>query len=137
MKKLQSLLLVLLLIFFCFFFASSQPEISEDREETSSIQVDDTFDSLTWRNNHTKVSGIYVTGPTAGTQRMDEIINLVNETELNTIVLDVKDDNGNISFEMNNAYAIEIGACIPYIKDINALLKQLKDNNIYVIARVP
>ncbi|MBE5917020.1 MAG: sugar fermentation stimulation protein [Pseudobutyrivibrio ruminis] len=137
MKKLQSLLLVLLLIFFCFFFASSQPEISEDIEEISSIQEDDTFDPLTWKNNHTKVRGIYVTGPTAGTQRMDEIINLVNETELNTIVLDVKDDNGNISFEMNNAYALEIGACIPYIKDINALLKQLKDNNIYVIARVP
>ena len=37
-----------------------------------------------------KVRGIYVSGPMAGTAGMDELIRLVDETELNALVIDVK-----------------------------------------------
>lgn len=90
-----------------------------------------------WKENHPKVRGIYITGPTAGTERMDDIIQLINDTELNAIVLDVKDDFGNVTFSMDNDLVAQTNACIPYISDINALLKKLKDNDIYVIARIP
>ena len=93
--------------------------------------------STDWKKNHPKVKGIYITGPTAGTERMEDIIQLINDTELNAIVLDVKDDFGNVTFKMDNEMVQDTDACIPYIPDIEALLKELKDNNIYVIARIP
>ncbi|SFH78094.1 hypothetical protein SAMN04487830_10829 [Pseudobutyrivibrio sp. OR37] len=111
--------------------------ISGEEPALAACPVEDDFSLSSYKNNHVKVKGIYITGPTAGTERMDEIIQLINDTELNAIVLDVKDDNGNISFKMDNNDAIETGACIPYISDINQLMKKLKDNNIYVIARIP
>ena len=89
-----------------------------------------------WKENHPKVHGIYVTGPTAGTDRMDELIELINNSDLNAIVLDVKDDAGNISFHIDNEDTDATDACIPYIQDIDSLLTELKDNDIYVIARI-
>ena len=41
---------------------------------------------------HPLVRGIYVTGPAAGSERMDELIALLDDTELNTMVIDVKND---------------------------------------------
>ena len=38
----------------------------------------------------TKVKGIYVTGPKAGSAGMEDLIRLVDETELNAMVIDVK-----------------------------------------------
>ena len=107
-------------------------------EEDSTTYVEDTEINIdNWKENHTKVKGIYVTGPTAGSQRMDDIITLINDTELNAIVLDVKDDAGNITFMMDNEYVKSTDACIPYIKDIEGLLAKLHDDDIYVIARIP
>lgn len=40
--------------------------------------------------DRTKVKGIYVTGPKAGSAGMEELIGLVDETELNAMVIDVK-----------------------------------------------
>ncbi len=100
-----------------------------DEEVTNPIDL--------WKDSHPKVRGIYVTGPTAGTDKMNDIIDMINSTELNAIVLDVKDDWGNITFSMDNEMAQSIDACIPYISDIDALMKKLKANDIYVIARIP
>lgn len=44
-----------------------------------------------------KVKGIYVTGNVAGSERMDDLIALVDATELNTMVIDVKNDEGEIT----------------------------------------
>lgn len=40
--------------------------------------------------DRTKVKGIYVTGPKAGSTGMEDLIGLVDETELNAMVIDVK-----------------------------------------------
>ena len=42
--------------------------------------------------DRTKVKGIYVTGPKAGSAGMEDLIGLVDETELNAMVIDVKND---------------------------------------------
>ena len=39
-----------------------------------------------------KVKGIYVTGPTAGSKRMKEMVDLITSTDMNAMVLDVKND---------------------------------------------
>lgn len=50
----------------------------------------------------TKVKGIYVTGPKAGSGGMEDLIRLVDETELNAMVIDVKNDEGNLTFRLTN-----------------------------------
>ena len=142
MKRLISAGIIALFLILCFTYSIKCPKVVGDPKVTELADISDEsssndFSLAKYKENHPKVRGIYVTGPTAGTERMDDIIKLINDTELNAIVLDVKDDNGNISFNMDNPDVIETGACIPYIHDIKALMKKLKDNNIYVIGRIP
>lgn len=83
------------------------------------------------------VKGIFVTGHTAQSPRMDELITLIEETELNAMVIDVKDDNGFMLYyseaaERYNPIANEHY----YVEDIVSLIKRLKEKNIYLIARI-
>lgn len=96
--------------------------------------------------DRTKVKGIYVTGPKAGSTGMEELIGLVDETELNAMVIDVKNDEGNVTFRLTNEEITEnipvldqiseMQAGVHYIRDIQALMQELKDHNIYTIARI-
>ncbi len=89
-----------------------------------------------WKTDHEKVRGIYVTGPMAGSAGMDELIALVDETELNAMVIDVKNDDGNITYQMDLESAKNMGACIGYISDMEGLMQKLKEHQIYTIARI-
>lgn len=82
-----------------------------------------------------KVRGIYVTGPMAGSANMDNLIALVDETQLNSMVIDIKDDQGNITYKMDLS-ANDIGADKGYISDMEGLMEKLKEHHIYTIARI-
>lgn len=94
----------------------------------------------------TKVKGIYVTGPKAGSTGMEDLIRLVDETELNAMVIDVKNDEGNVTFRLTNDEIIqdipvldrvaEMEAGMRYIRDIQSLMQELKEHDIYTIARI-
>lgn len=83
-----------------------------------------------------KVKGIYVTGPTAGSERLEELIELVKTTELNTMVIDIKSDEGIVTYKMDCDEAKDIGACVGYVKDMPATIQRLHDEGIYVIGRI-
>lgn len=84
-----------------------------------------------------EAKGIYITANTAGiSERFETRLELCRTTELNTIVIDVKNDDGNITFKNKVALADDLGIAIRYISDIDALLAQLKENDVYTIARV-
>jgi len=88
-------------------------------------------------NPRVEVKGVYLTVYSASGSRLDSLIETTKTTELNTFVIDVKDDNGNMLFYSQAAekYAPEANKLTP-IKDIEAFMKKLKDNNIYTIARI-
>lgn len=83
------------------------------------------------------IKAAYATGWTAGGVRgLDRMIGLIKSTELNAIVIDIKDYSGEMS------YRTEIPQVEEYGKDRelkilrpNAMIKKLHDNGIYVIAR--
>lgn len=84
-----------------------------------------------------KVKGIYVSGPIAGNARMDELIELVDTTELNAMVIDIKNDDGRVTYKMDSdTLASQIGASINYVSDMKELVQRCKEKNIYLIARV-
>ncbi len=82
------------------------------------------------------VHGIYVTGPVAGSERMNDLITLVDATQLNTMVIDVKNDDGEITWKMETDSVTEMGNGVAYIRDIGALMRTLKEHGIYTIARI-
>lgn len=85
-----------------------------------------------------KVKGIYVSAYVAGMEEMmDKIIEQIDRTELNAVVIDVKDDHGNITFAMDSPVIQQLGSCAGYISDIQKLVEKLKEHDIYLIARIP
>lgn len=82
------------------------------------------------------VRGIYISGPMAGSAYMDELIALVDETELNAVVIDIKDDEGRITYQSGSGTSAELGACIPYVQNMPGLVADLKARGVYAIARI-
>ncbi|MGI8314430.1 putative glycoside hydrolase [Halobacillus mangrovi] len=80
------------------------------------------------------VRGIYVTGPSAGGAKMSELTELVDSTDLNAMVIDIKEDHGNLTFEPENDKYAHIAES--YIDDPREMLKELEKKGIYPIARV-
>lgn len=112
-------------------------------EGTQGQESQPTADRMAGR---TKVKGIYVTGPRAGSAGMEDLIRLVDETELNAMVIDVKNDEGNVTFKLTNEeilqdipvldQIVQMQAGVRYIRDIQALMQEVKDHDIYTIARI-
>lgn len=83
------------------------------------------------------VKGIYVTGWMVGSEsRMNELIDLARNTEINAFVIDVKDDSGTISWMSDVQLAVDVKANRLKHKDFKGLIQRLKDEDIYLIGRV-
>ncbi|HZK25835.1 MAG TPA: putative glycoside hydrolase [Oscillospiraceae bacterium] len=85
-----------------------------------------------------KAKGLYVTGHTAAnSKRFAELLELIEETELNAMVIDVKNDNGLMTYRSEIEIVNEVnGNKGAVIEDIDAVLHELKARDIYPIARV-
>ncbi len=85
------------------------------------------------------VKGIYLTVYSASSEKkMDALIQLAKESEINAFVIDVKDDGGQLLFKMDDSilkYNPKAFSKV-YIKDMEKFMKKLQDNNIYTIARI-
>lgn len=80
--------------------------------------------------------GVYLTAYSAGNPaKINEIIDLVNRTELNAVVIDIKDYSGKIFYPSKVALAQKIKASENRLHNIFATIKKLHEHNIYVIAR--
>lgn len=52
------------------------------------------------------VKGIYLTGSSAAGEAMEGLTQFVNETDLNAMVIDVKEDHGNILFDFESDHEL-------------------------------
>jgi len=67
----------------------------------------------------------------------ESAIKLIQETELNTLVIDVKGDRGMIPYKSSIPLAAEVGAQrITTVKEMADLMRSLKGKGIYTIARI-
>ena len=82
-----------------------------------------------------KVKAVYLTGPSGGsTSRVDNIIAIAKTTELNTVVLDIKED-GSLNYTSDIEMVKKYGEETKYY-DPEKLIKKFHDNGIYVIGRI-
>ena len=110
--------------------------VSENDAIGGAVPEDKTEAASEKERERVKVRGIYVSGPMAGNAGIDKLIELVDETELNALVIDIKNDDGYLTCDLNVPFAEQIGAEKHYIKDAPALVQKCKEKGIYLIARI-
>lgn len=112
-------------------------DAGEDKNKTISVRIVDSSNPALPGREAKKVRGIYITGPVAGNE---EVLNGVLDGALtagiNAVVIDFKEDQGRITCPVSAATVNEIGASIPYVRDMKSLIESLKERDLYVIARV-
>ncbi len=83
------------------------------------------------------LKAIYMTSWVAGTKDWrDRMVKMIDETELNAVVIDIKDYSGKISFPMDDLLISEVGSVEKRIGDIRDFIRVLHEKNIYVIGRI-
>lgn len=111
--------------------------VGPDKNRTVSLRIVDENNPALPGREAVKVRGIYISGPMAGsTELFQNILDSAAGTEINTVVIDFKDDQGRITCPVDSPVASEIGACRPYVQDMKGLIASLKERGLYVIARV-
>jgi hypothetical protein len=84
-----------------------------------------------------EVKGVYATGWMAGSRKwLPKIVKFIDETEINSLVIDVKDDTGTLSYNSEVPLTKEIGASQPKIANFAQVIKVLQEHQIYPIARI-
>lgn len=88
------------------------------------------------KNSITVVKGVYLTAYSAGnTKKLDEIIKLIDATELNAVVIDIKDYSGKILYNSRVPLVKKIKTSDNRLGDIKKIIDKLHEHNIYTIAR--
>lgn len=80
--------------------------------------------------------GLLMTGYTAGGSRFETLLDLIRRTELNAVVIDIKDESGELSWLPTSDWANLVGAGRRKIRDPAALIQFLRREGIYVIGRI-
>ncbi|TYQ16145.1 UNVERIFIED_CONTAM: hypothetical protein Cloal_2655 [Acetivibrio alkalicellulosi] len=112
-------------------------EVENFEGNLENIKNDDLENSSAYnsKNKDFSARAIYITGSSAGNKEfLDKIINMIKSTELNAVVLDIKED-GKVNYKSEVKSVVDIGAH-NQLYDVGYVMKELKDNDIYVIGRI-
>ena len=83
------------------------------------------------------LKAVYMTSWAAGNDRFrKELFDLVDNTEINAVVIDVKDYSGKVSFPVEDPYLKEFKSSEKRIPDIKELIAKLHAKGVYVIGRI-
>ena len=84
-----------------------------------------------------EVKAVYISAWVAGAPKFrDSVVKMIDETELNAIVIDVKDSTGRVSFDLADPAIKKEGSIEKRIPNIRELTDMLHKKNIYIIGRV-
>jgi hypothetical protein len=83
------------------------------------------------------VRALYVNAWAFGTQRFGRLLDLVSGTEVNSLVIDVKDDTGYLTYRSEVPTAVEIGANTQLrARDTRARVEEMRLRGLHPIARI-
>lgn len=83
------------------------------------------------------VQAVYATGWVMGTPGLrSKMISSLKEYGYNSIVIDIKDEAGHLTYNSSVQTAIDIKASQKMVSDISAILNELHENDLYVIGRI-
>jgi hypothetical protein len=116
--------------------------VSYSRQRDSGTTTEQEIKKEKVKNQHLStpkpVKAIYMSACVVGTPSFrDKLVKVADDTEVNAIMIDVKDYSGTLSYKPENPdllHAWEASKC--GAGDMREFLKTLKEKNIYTIARV-
>jgi hypothetical protein len=83
------------------------------------------------------IRAVYFTGWSAGLNtRVDYLVRLAQTTDINAVVIDIKDYSGFVSYRSGVPEVRQYGAERRMIRDIDGLVERLHREGIYAIARI-
>lgn len=83
------------------------------------------------------VKGIYMSGCVLATPSFrDSLVALVDSTELNTVVIDIKDSMGAVTFDTTNEAFQDLPKTGCRAHDVPAFIQAMHEKNIYVVGRI-
>ncbi len=92
---------------------------------------------ITHIDTPTEVRGLYMSACVAGTPSLrNKMVGVVERTEANTLIIDVKDYSGGISFVPNDASLVPYISTRCKVKDMQLFINELHEKDIYIIGRV-
>ncbi len=84
------------------------------------------------------VRGVYLTSNTAGSSvRRGEVFDLIDRTEINAAVIDIKTAKGLLAYPAGVQLAIDAGVITENPYDLEEILADARSRGIYTIARLP
>lgn len=111
-------------------------ELAAAATESTTVNVPAKFVSIREKPPRQAVKGLYLTAYSAGNpDKVDEIIKLIDATELNAIVIDIKDYTGYVLYDSQVPMVQTLDTKKVLIHDLPALIRKLHEHKIYVIAR--
>lgn len=83
------------------------------------------------------VRAVYMTSWVAGTKSLrGHIVSLIDATELNAVVIDIKDYSGHIAFPVDDPTVSKYGASEKRFPDVREFVGELHKKGVYVIGRI-
>lgn len=105
---------------------NAEPEIKEEEPLNKPLE-----------NPPAVIRAIYYTNASGGSdKKIDYLIGLAKRSEINSVVIDIKDYTGYISYDIALPDAEKYNTKRVVIKDIDGVIHRLHDEGIYVIARM-
>lgn len=112
----------------------AQVQKNEERE----IDTPDNREEIRHQPLPNQVKNIYMTACVAGTPNFrQKLVDLIDETEINSVIIDIKDYSGGVSFSPSDPIlkgAWDMAQC--GARDMKEFISLLHDKEIYVIGRI-
>lgn len=84
----------------------------------------------------TEFRALYITSWTAGISRFQTLLDMITRSQLNAMVIDIKDSTGKVGYDSKVPLVAQTGAYEKRIRDLDGILKQCRDKKVYTIARI-
>lgn len=119
------------------FFSVSFGEVSQRvlNSEKVSVPAEEVKPETLHVARPEKMKALYMTACVASTgEWKNNLVKLIDTTELNSIVIDIKDFSGMISYDTELPEFVPNSNC--FVKDLKQFIEELHKKNIYVIGRI-
>lgn len=141
-KHILVLLSISIIVVGIYFYAPSKHQsenviANENFFVAEKVLIPDTGKIVKHVKTPDSVKAIYMTSWVAGTSSMRErLVDIIDETEVNAVVIDIKDDTGKISFLLDKEPFKSLGSSENRIPNIKEFIERLHEKDVYVIGRI-
>lgn len=117
--------------------SSTYTRITNSVQEPIEEKVEEKIPDVTHIPTPEPMKAIYMSQCVVGTPSFrDKLVALIDETELNSVIIDVKDFSGKIGFTTDNPILAPAVSDACGANDMKEFIKTLHSKNIYVVARI-